>query len=335
MMVLFVLLLLFAVSDTYGRSLGTCGRQCLFRLCKPDDAASILPHGADIILRAPGVAGYPYICRKFSDTRLLSSVTEPGEAEVQTGSISKPISGWRPSGLRSRFKKNFFKVNKIPLSQKLYRPLQSISRTEKAGNQDEILDGQCVILPILKYKVIDTKERKISKRKWKTQQDCVAFTVRSSKLIVDVTWSFAANLDLIVTGPSDATGVSINGERGLKVSPKPRGRCVGGQESVVFRRALPGIYTVMLKNSGGSGRRKGNVERFGEQAVVGDENCSTGYPGTLRRMMKFPSQITVRPRFELTATLNGRVIFKERGKHNPGKQQNLKKLTFTVPPNIA
>lgn len=343
MLIFFVLLLLFAGNSARGQSSGTCGSSCLFRLCKPDDDATVLAQGAGIILRAPRDASYPYICRKFSDSSLLSTILRTGEAAIQA-SIGRrpsliPISKWRPSGLKPRFRKNFFKVAKIPLSQQLFNPLQSVSRTKTAGNQDELLDGRCVILPILSYDFADRLTRKFFRVEKTTPKDCVAFTVRNPDLVVDLTWSLAENLDLMVLGPGGDTGVSVDGERGLKITRKSNKRCVGGRESVIFENASPGNYTVMFSNSGPgtSTRTEMTLPTFARQSVVSRQggsypNCETRFPtGNWRMIKKFPSKKRFKRRYELKVTWNGRTVLKKKGKYRVGRREKLGTVTFRIP----
>lgn len=340
MAVFFVLLLLFGVHNAGGLSSGTCGGSCRFRLCNPDKDASVLAKGADIILRAPRDAGYPYICSD-PGTRPLSVVYMTGEAEVQTSIAGRtslvPISKWRPSGFKPRIGKTFFKVAEIPLSQQANsNRLQSITRIKNLGNLDRLLDGQCIILPILSYKYADRVSRKSFRLEETTPQDCVAFTVRSPDLVVDLTWSLAENLDVMIRGPRGDSGVSIDRKKSFRISPDSINRCVGGQKSVIFNNARPGHYTVMYSNIGpGSTLAERTLSTFVTRRRKRSDtypNCNTKEPyWPSRKIIKSPSKIRQKRKYELKVTWKGKVILRRSGKYRVGRQEKLGTVSFTIP----
>lgn len=322
MVILFVLILVFVASDANGQRQKKCGGKCLFRLCNPDDFTIELPQGSPVILRAPGNAAYPYICRKFSTTQVLSTVLTTGEARVQVSKRSMiPISRWAPSGLRKRFSSNFFKVGNIPLSLKLQKPVQGIIRTSRDATQDDVINDKCVILPILSYNFADLKLRNFFSANATADVDCVSFVAKTNDLIVDLTWNLARNLDIDVTGPRGETGTSINKERGVAITKL---KCIGGQESVLFKDPLRGLYTIVVSNPG-------SLPKRGTRSILSAQNgtvsirendttdCLRGDPGDfswgMRRMMimrRGPKKIRQKTRIEVTVTLNGRRILKKK-----------------------
>lgn len=336
MVILFLLILAVVAIKTHatvGPSpvLGTtCGAQCLFRLCRPDSITTILPQGSPIILGAPGNAEYPFICRDFSSTTLLSTIVKTGEALVEENTYPAqitgqsrpgliPISNWVPRGLQERFQSNFFQVANIPLSRQALKPVQGISRTSREETQDAVLHNQCIILPILSYDFADRDLKKFFRIDTVAEEDCVSFIVKTFDLIVDLTWNQAQNLDLNVVGPKGQTGTSVNRGRGVIITKASQKRCIGGKESVVFKLALAGRYTVVVTNpaSRGTPPRTSRISTAVNGITILSRqldfpDCASGDPAGLRMLRRLPRRITRKLKADLTVTFNGKVIFSKK-----------------------
>lgn len=336
------LLLLFLLNQLNGRSTAMCTSQCRFRLCNPDDFPTSLRQGAPIILRAPNDTNYPYICREFSSTRILSTVTETGEAQVQMNgrgrtSFLMPISTWSPYGIKSNISKSFFGVSDIPLSRQLYRPLQGISRTQNIGRRDQLLRNQCIILPILRYTFADTERKNFFEVKSTSKEnDCVSFTVRSPQLIVDLTWNLNRHLELDVTGPTGGNGISFLTSAGVNTSKKRKWKCIGGCETKTFQSAPVGMYTVIVSNPGfkeealvyGTSSTTPKSYAKGAQKVSRELNdfpdCRIGEPNAWRLIPSYQP-----PKVLAKATWKGQIIWTEEIDFPLGREE-VHQTSFTV-----
>lgn len=101
--------------------------RCRFTFCKRgpgDDQDVPLPNRQTVVLRARGIAPHPPICRRKSPSRSLDILGTRTALVQLSGRRLLPVNEWHP-GRGVRLKKNFFRVDDIPL----VHGLQSVVRT--------------------------------------------------------------------------------------------------------------------------------------------------------------------------------------------------------------
>lgn len=274
-----------------------CGAKCNFRLCMVDAQNSLAPVGRRILLRDPGIAIPPYICRE--DVQ-IGSLIETGEAIVQPiKGRSRPvrISKYNPTGLSNKFPRTYFFSSNIGFP--ILPNRKGIARQGNRGNQDDFSDDLCVQLPITKYQTVNKKGKTTTISKT-GKNDCVSFRTIAPFLVIEMTWGSADDYDIFVTEP-DGNVISFKKPKSSKTGGRLINDNVGacgvaevGKEQVRYLKsdnALKGKYEVLVRHK---------------------KNCGT------------PS------RWTLYAINEGRVVFGRQGVSNKDKNQIVTRGEFTL-----
>lgn len=121
-----------------------CYSKCVFSFC---DKSTVLKVSAttDNEVTAP-------ICKGYSDN--IGVVGETGEALRYYSGYFTPISKWHPEGLEQYFSSSFFKAFSFGYYSK-YLGHSGVGCEVAQQNQLDFLDGECWVLPINAYQVLD------------------------------------------------------------------------------------------------------------------------------------------------------------------------------------
>lgn len=216
-----------------------CVPRCRFRFC--DGPPTIL------LLASQDFSVLPAICA--GESRLVS-VSKTGEARALVKGFLRPIS---TLSAKQPFSPSFFKI--LPNSQGV-----GIAHETPQADQVRVADGRCFVIPIKRFQV--ERDFLIKNGVGGRRKDCIAFTAELPDVVVELSWSNADDLDLVVVDPRGEElsvfsavetrtgtlladdGVSACGETSKK-----------GREVSVYRGDIPkGVYTVFAKHWENCGR---------------------------------------------------------------------------------
>lgn len=131
-------------------------------------------------------------------------------------------------------------------------------KAKSRGNQQRVLDGLCILLPVVRYARLFKKGKVRSVVRTKgSGRDCVAFRVSVPLLLVELSWVGGDDLDLAVITPRGDLLSRFNqrdrkGGRFLSdASEKCAEKMAVGKEIVRYRlqgQVAGGVYLVQLRH---------------------------------------------------------------------------------------
>lgn len=290
-------ILCITVLATVSRAAFPCADSCVFRLCRANaEPGNILsPPGRKILLRSPKLARNPILCNVENN---LGEFTT-GEARVAPigSSSSVPISQYRPNGLSKRFRVDYFKFREIRFLPGKF----GVSREKSRGNQEDFVDDLCVSIPITSYQII-RKNGSVKQVNNAGPNDCVTFETTAAKVIVELIWNSAHDLDLSLVEP-DGNAINRFNPRsdtgGVLAGDAQSENClrgVLGKEQIRYLRTADvptGLYTITLSHH---------------------NNCDG-----------------IATRYEVRVIVNGKVVLFKKGKSNLDGSAVIRTLTFDIP----
>lgn len=154
-----------------------CGETCRFAFCTKDHEYFYDPH---FFFGVPDQAFTPAICDPTKHV-IVGHVDEAGEAHVWDHYRFTPISHFHPDGLSQKYTPSFFKTYGIGYGY----DLSGVGHETPQGNQAELLDGKCIVLPLKAYQILDypsgTVIDNIHPSPDSRYEECVAFTIKYPK----------------------------------------------------------------------------------------------------------------------------------------------------------
>jgi hypothetical protein len=155
-------------SNSAGAAVPECYTSCAFTFC---------PYTASI---TPGTPDRPLtgaICSKDPSV-IVGHVDETGEALVATPGGPLAISSYNPTGLRQRFPPSFWKAYGLPVPPG-GTDLSGVGHETPQQNQANYITGQCFILPLREYQILNRPGGYVVANVRPTQplSQCVAFSV--------------------------------------------------------------------------------------------------------------------------------------------------------------
>jgi len=175
------------LSELVDRMAPKCGGGCRFEFCDGKK---------NIIIGAPDIHLTDSICKK--DGTNIGVVGQTGQAKVKAaGSSLTKISKYSPAGLNQNFSPSFFKAFSIPMTG-----TSGVGHEVPQQNQNKFLDNLCVVLPLRSYQKLNGAGALIDNVHTSDPKDCIKFTTTVPKLLFELTWNTADDLDLHVIEPN-------------------------------------------------------------------------------------------------------------------------------------
>lgn len=160
------------------------------------------------------------VCKDGQAARYIRS----REALVRDGGLLTPISEYRPSSSMHSFADSWFRTFTVSGTGEI-----AVGHDHPAGNQAAMLDQKCVVLPIS----INNNDRG-------EPEDCIAFFFDVPKLVVELSWDTANDLDLYVRQPHGGSvwwGGEISASGGHLLHDDTSNSCrtsSGGSEMIYY-----------------------------------------------------------------------------------------------------
>lgn len=290
-----------------------CGEFCNFRWCSANDVRTVSQPGRSLLLRDGGIASNPFVCRRVVERKGEDNINEAvrvlktGEAEVHPAKdrsqMPPPfvrISKYRPPGLKPRFPKDYFSLQRIN-----FPPIpgeKGFARKGSVGNQEDFVDDLCVLIPIKSYTVMTEQQEEVKNVRTRERADCLSVRTIAPLLLVELTWNSGDDLDLSIREPNG----NVIDFRKRKSSTG--GRLIGDQNPGRCREQAPnGREQIrwLRSDSPESGDYKITIRHF--------ENCGFGAST-----------------WSLAVALRGQNLFFKRKTSNKDDDQRTFQTTVTV-----
>lgn len=253
----------FNIGDTVIRQGSRCGEFCAFRFCKADGSRTIIDNaGRRIVLRDAGISTNPFVCaRKFGKKNKQVKVKKTGEALVHPVDESPDfvrISQFKKGTVSPKFSKKYFTLKEITKRPPLPGEF-GVARLMSKGNQEKFVNELCVVLPIKNYDILK-KTGKVQKRikNSKLKEDCISFQTTAPKILIELTWQSADDIDVRVEEPDGNVIAYFDLESkktgGVLTLDQNVGRCgedSTGREQITWKQddtPLEGTYNVQVRH---------------------------------------------------------------------------------------